>query len=442
MKTQISNIMSFAIVALALTVSSFGTLASAQTGAADVDTIVDKNIQLCQGFDQPYGATAAGCQTCGTSCDGTCGSVIPANAVNMGSGFGYAAPCNDMPSKTAKGVDSTTPSGLLGTEGRWRKAGQQPWEQFSYGEYVGPHRTPHVPVYRLRVNDQLEFVYLRTREKSLQPYQLFVGDQISIASAIDPSLTQSNLVVRSDGMISLSLIGQVSAAGKTIEDLQRELNDRYTKYVKNPAIVVQVNQGDTPLQDLVDSVDARAGQGGQARAATVSPDGTVQLPGIGSVPAIGLTLDEIAREVNARYRLRQGGIEVTPILTARAPRFVYVIGSVAQPGRIELTGPTSALQALAVAGGTTLGGNERQVIVFRRDQNWRLMATMLDLKGALLGKRLNPSDEIWLRDSDIVLVPKQPIQRISDAVNQYFSQTLYGLFPGNLGSFDAQAFLN
>ena len=83
---------------------------------------------------------------------------------------------------------------------------------------------------------------------------------------------------------------------------KRELNDRYKKFVKNPSIVIQVTASETPLQDLLNSVDARFGQGGQGRQAIVSPDGTIQLPLIGSVPAIGLSLNEIGREVNARYR--------------------------------------------------------------------------------------------------------------------------------------------
>ena len=385
------------------------------------NVIVDENVQLCQG---------AQCGCVAGTCDGGCGNAVVANAA-----YAY------QPGRTVHGVDHTM-SGNRGRETRWRQGGNVQWEEFAYGEYIGPHRTPHVPVYRLRVNDSLEFVYLRTREKSTTPYQLFVGDQISIASAIDPSLTQENLTVRSDGMISVSLIGQISAAGKTVEDLQRELNEKYTKFVKNPAIVVRVIQGDTPLQDLVDSVDARQGSGGQSRLAVVAPDGTVQLPGIGSVPAVGLTLNEIGREVNARYRLRQGGIEVTPILTQRAPRFVYVVGEVGVPGRFEMVGPTTAMQAIALAQGSNPEGNLRQAIVFRRDQNWRLTATLLDLNGALLGRRPQPSDDIWLRDSDIVLIPKKPITRMSEAVNQYFTQTLYGLFPAQLGSFDASAFVN
>ncbi|MFK7767604.1 MAG: polysaccharide biosynthesis/export family protein [Mariniblastus sp.] len=399
------------------TVDSHADLSSAslsQITPASRDEIVhDTNIQLCQGYEN---VATCGCQGV---CNGSCG--VQVNAP-MGMGMGY--PQAVQPSRMMRGIGQNT-----GREARWRQQTNVPFEQFAYGEYLGPHRTPHVAEYRLRVNDQLEFVYVRTREKTFEPYQLYVGDVLQVSSAIDASLNQSGLTVRSDGMISLSLIGQIRAAGKTIDDLQRELNDKYTEFVNNPSIVVQVTQGDTPLRDILDSVDARAGQGGQARAVTVSPDGTVQLPGIGSVPAIGLTLDEIGREVNARYRLRLGGIEVTPILIERAPRFIFVVGEATRPGRFELTGPTTVMQAVALAEGFSTGGNLRQVIVFRRDQNWRLTATRLDLAGALYGKRPHPSDEIWLRDSDIVLIPKKPIQRLSEAVNLYLSNTLYSIFP-------------
>lgn len=371
----------------------------------------------------------------GGNCDaGTCGDCDSCNNGGFGGNgdFGQGG-------KSLFGVNQFSGSGLKRESG-WANAGSVPWEAFGFGEYIGPHRAPHVGEYRLRVDDELEFVYLLTREKSMEPYQLYVGDVIQISSAIDSSLSQEDLTVLSDGTISLSLIGRIRVAGKTVSDLQRELNDRYTKYVKNPAIVVQVTESDTPLRDLIQSVDATAGQGGQVRQATVSPDGTVQLPLVGSVPAIGLTLAEIGREVNARYRLSIRGVEVTPVLIERAPRFIYVVGEVDQAGRFDLVGPTTAIQAVALAGGFEDAGNLRQVIVFRRDQNWRLTATKLDLAGALLGKKPHPSDEIWLRDSDIVLVPQKPIQRFSEAVNLYLTNTLYAIFPQQGVAFDFDNF--
>ncbi|MCP4889541.1 MAG: hypothetical protein GY904_23410, partial [Planctomycetaceae bacterium] len=79
------------------------------------------------------------------------------------------------------------------------------WEAFSHGEYIGPHRTPHVAVYRLRVDDQIEFVYRITREQAFQPYRLMVGDRIRIDSSTDDDLNQGGqdgLHILSDGSIS------------------------------------------------------------------------------------------------------------------------------------------------------------------------------------------------------------------------------------------------
>lgn len=407
--------------------------------------IRDSQVQLCQGIECGCrGACSCGAVATGYAVGPDLGyQAAPAGGyVDGGYGGGYAGGygtrSENLPSKTFKAVN-----GMDGfpRESRWARAQGQPWEQFGYGEYIGPFRTPHVPDYRLRIGDQLEFVYLLTRRRSSEPYRLGVGDTIRIQSgSSDASLNQPLLEILEDGTVSLPLIGLIRVAGKTIENIQRELNDRYSDFVKNPEIVVQVLQGNTALQDLRDSVDARAGNGGQSRQATVSPDGTVQLPKIGSVPAIGLTLEEIEREVNARYRLYFGGIEVTPILLQRAQRFIYVLGEVPQPGRIELTGPTSAMQALALAGGFNPGGNLRQMVVFRRDANWQLIATRLDLAAPLFGRSPNPSDEIWLRDSDIILIPKKPIQRFSEAVNQYLSTAIYAIFPQQGVAFNFDGF--
>ena len=343
--------------------------------------------------------------------------------------------------KLACGVDQSSGNG---TEPSWSDSRLIPWENFSYGEYIGPSRTPHVPTYRLRVDDQIEFVFQITRGNLGQGYRLSPGDIIRVSSPVDERLNQATrlegITIMPDGSISLDLIGSVFAAGRTTEELKAELDMRYSRYYEtDPKINVTGLTTGTRLRDFLDSVDARAGSGGQARQVDVSPDGTIRLPLIGTVGVVGLSLDELEREINARYSLRLQGLHVTPILTERAARFIYVAGEVNTPGRFELNGPTSAMQAIALAGGWNRGGNLRQIVVFRRDQNWQLMATKLDLAGGLWGQKPIPSDEIWLRDSDIILIPKSPILRIADAVELYFTRSLYGIFPAELGVFDAQS---
>ena len=106
-----------------------------------------------------------------------------------------------------------------------------------------------------------------------------------------------------------------------------------------------------------------------------------------------------------------------------------MLGEVQQPGRYELEGPTDVIQALAMPGRWTQGANLRQVDVFRRGPDWRLMATMLDLRGALYARRPVPADNIWINDSDIVLVSKTPIQQVDELLDQYLTRGAYTFVP-------------
>jgi len=323
------------------------------------------------------------------------------------------------------GVDCA--NGRCGELG-WKSMGPIPWGAFAQGEYVGHARTRHVADYRIRVDDLLEFIYRETRNKSTTPYELEVGDQIRIESLTAPELNRE-LIIQPDGTITVLLLGQVAATGRTVADLREQLEEVYKKFYKEPSITVTPLQVNTRLVDLLASVDARAGRGGQRVEVRVTPEGTVQLPGIGSVLVQGLNLDEVELEVEARYSQIVVGIGVTPVLRDRAPRFVYVLGEVGAPGRFVLEGPTTAMQSIALAGSWRVGANLRQVIVFRRGDDWRLKATMLDVRGALYGRRPCPADEIWLNDSDIVVVPKTPINIANDVIEQVFTRGIYSVFP-------------
>ena len=62
----------------------------------------------------------------------------------------------------------------------WQNTHTIPWQAFGPGEYAGPARPAHVQQYRIRVGDQLEFIYRRTREMISTPYRLNVGDKIRV----------------------------------------------------------------------------------------------------------------------------------------------------------------------------------------------------------------------------------------------------------------------
>jgi polysaccharide export outer membrane protein len=304
------------------------------------------------------------------------------------------------------------------------------WQPYAQGEYVGHSRLAHVQDYRLRPDDSIEFVFRITRNETSRPYELNVGDEIRVESFADPTLNR-DLIIQPDGTITLRLVGQVRATRHTVAKLRDEVEELYKKYYKVPSITVTPIRVNTKLLDLVATVDRRFGFGGQSREARVTPEGTVALPAIGSVPAQGLTLGELKRELDERYSQVVDELEVTPVLLTRAPRYVYVVGEVRSPGRYPLDGPATVMQSISFAGGWNVGGNLRQVIVFRRGDDWRLMATMLDIRGALYGKVPCPADEIWLNDSDIVVVPKSPIRVFDDYMSLIFRDGIYTIAPFN-----------
>ena len=358
-----------------------------------------------------------------------------------------ASGCDPAAPHRGGAVDSEAgPCGKLEGEVGWDARGSVDWQRYAQGQYVGQARTAHVPEYRLRVDDELSILFTRSRDVLSRPYELQVGDRIRVESLTAGSTAglgsnsspsgggedslNREVIVQPDGMITLPLVGRVPAARRRVEVLQADLEEQYAKYYTVPAITVTPIIVNTRLEDLLESLNFGLGQvGGRQLLTIVTPSGEVQLPGLGSVYVQGLTLDEAKREVDARYAIAIPGVSVTVTLTQRAPRFVYVLGEVAQPGRFELQGPTTTMQALALAGGFQIGANLRQVVVFRRGDDWRLMATMLDLRGALYGRRPVPADEIWLADSDIVLVPKSPIEAVDDLIEQVFTRGLYAAIP-------------
>lgn len=316
-------------------------------------------------------------------------------------------------------------------EKRWCDAQGINFEPLWHGEYIGPVRLQSLLEYRLRVNDEILVTYIPNRQKVSEEYRLMVGDEISIRSVSDESIRREKIQVQPDGSIIVPMLvdAPVQAYGKTISQLRKDLETAYKKYIVNPAIDIEPVKVNTAVEDLKDAVNGPFAAGGRALNALVNPDGKIQLPGLGSVFVLGLTLEEVKREVNLRYRDKYVGIDVEPRFLKAAPHFLYVFGEVNNQGRFEMSAPTTVTEGLALAGGLKLGANNRQVVVFRRAEDWRLISTILDLRGGHLGKRPNPSDEIWLRDNDLVIVPPKPIKQINNAVQQIFTDGLYKLVP-------------
>ena len=353
-----------------------------------------------------------------------CGCNVPAG------GFPCVSPCQNC----MMGVDCME---RCGAEERWADIKRMPsFNAYQQGAYAGPARTAHLGTYRLRPGDQVQVLYLITRRQNTGEYRLAPGDTLLIESVADQDLQRGNfdngIEIQPDGTITVRLIGQVHAGGLTVSQLRKLLEKQYEQYYDQPAIDVTPIRTNTLAEDIRNAVGGQSGLQQQAVDVTVMPDGQIRLPGIGGVCVQGMSLSEMKKEINLRYREIVVGLEAEPTLTQQAPHFVHVLGQVQQPNRVELQGPTTVLGALASAGGYLPGANMRQVVVLRRAEDWRLIATMLDLQGAVYAKRPTPADEIWLRDGDVVIVPPKPIILFDNWVQQIFTNGIYSAIPQGL----------
>lgn len=73
------------------------------------------------------------------------------------------------------------------------------------------------------------------------PYTVNAGDILQVSVWKEPDL-QLDVLVRPDGGFSVPLIGEVAAAGKTVEALREEIAKRLDAYVPDAVVTVALKQ--------------------------------------------------------------------------------------------------------------------------------------------------------------------------------------------------------
>src|SRR5262245_19449402 len=132
----------------------------------------------------------------------------------------------------------------------------------------------------------------------------------------------------------------------------------------------------------------------------VRPDGKITLPLVGDMEATGRTPIELRDTIAASLKDYVNNPTVTVIVVEAVASQVYVMGEVTHPGTMQLHGPTTILQALAMAGGFKEFANTKDVKVLRPNGNG--METLLFNYKDVLNGDARP---FYLRSGDTVIVP-------------------------------------
>jgi len=135
----------------------------------------------------------------------------------------------------------------------------------------------------------------------------------------------------------------------------------------------------------------------------VQLDGTVSLPLVGVVKAVGLTPEQLRADLMERYKklLSVNEITVTVISVSAS---VYVSGAVLRPGRIPMDRPLTALEAIMEAGGFDSRRARIADVSVIRNENGKQQHFSVNLKRALTGQDPEP---FYLKPFDIIHVPEK-----------------------------------
>lgn len=135
----------------------------------------------------------------------------------------------------------------------------------------------------------------------------------------------------------------------------------------------------------------------------VDSSGNIVLPLVGAVAIAGLTPEEAEAkiaEMLGRDYLQDPQVDV--FVEECASRRITVNGAVNAPGVYPVSGPTTLMQILAVAGGLTDLASSDDIIVFRTGDDGKLTAYIVNFEQIAQGKIQDP----LVAGNDRIFVPQ------------------------------------
>src|SRR5712692_3294231 len=217
--------------------------------------------------------------------------------------------------------------------------------------------------------------------------------------------------VRPDGRLSLPLVGEITVAGKTVQQLQDHLSAVYEQMVKGALVtfivkelrsrpvyfiggfgkpgVIQLTRDLTLLQAIsvvggvVPNADAEKG---------------FLLRGDNKIPIDFIRLIQRG-DLSQNPRLEPRDSVVVPLADA-----VYVTGEVTRPGAVKYTGDLTVLKAITQAGGINPLAALSRVDILRGSAE-RKERIRIDVDGIMRSPDRNP--DVRLQPNDIISVPRQ-----------------------------------
>ncbi len=145
-------------------------------------------------------------------------------------------------------------------------------------------------------------------------------------------------------------------------------------------------------------------------AVAVQPDGFVTLRSVGDVKVAGQTVPELTETLKQAYGKILNNPPISIVLKDFEKPYFIAGGQVSKPGKYEMHGNTTLVQAIEIAGGFQTTAKHSKVYLFRRvDDQWT-EAKLFDVKK--MEKSGNLAEDPFLHPGDMLFVPKNTYSKI------------------------------
>jgi polysaccharide export outer membrane protein len=145
-------------------------------------------------------------------------------------------------------------------------------------------------------------------------------------------------------------------------------------------------------------------------AVPVQPDGFATLRSVGDIKVAGETVPELTETVKQAYSKILNNPPISVVLKDFEKPYFIAGGQVSKPGKYEMHGNTTLVQAIEIAGGFQTAAKHSKVYLFRRvDDQWT-EAKLFDVKK--MEKSGNLSEDPFLHPGDMLFVPKNTYSKI------------------------------
>jgi polysaccharide export outer membrane protein len=161
---------------------------------------------------------------------------------------------------------------------------------------------------------------------------------------------------------------------------------------------------------------------------TVQPDGYITLREVGDIQVLDKTTPEVIDAVRTAY----GKVLHDPVVTIELKDFekpYFVVGGeVNHPGKFDLRGDTTVIEAVTMAGGLNDRARSSELLLFRRISKDTVEVKRVDMKRMVSMKDL--SEDLHLRPGDMILVSRTNMSKISrfipfPSLGMYFNPAVH-----------------